>query len=65
MDKQSQLKVIKAGFLIIRRDDHPVIRIKFIGHGHHEWSTLEKFNTKAERDRKANQLLELSTTIED
>lgn len=65
MDKQSQLKVINAGFTIIRSDDQPSPRIKYIGKDHHEWSTLEKFETKAARDRRIVELLKISTIIND
>ena len=58
MNQQSQIKVINAGFTILRTDDHPTPRIKHKGKGGHEWSTFEKFNTKAARDRRMNELLE-------
>lgn len=57
MDQTSQQKVIKAGFTIIRTDDTPCIRIKHKTKDVLSWVTLEKFPTKAARDRKFNELL--------
>ena len=65
MDAQSQQKVINAGFTIIRSDDQPTPRIKFKGLGSLEWKTLEKFSSKAERDRKMGALLEMEHIIAD
>lgn len=66
MDAQSQLKVIKAGFTIIRKRDEPSPGIKFKGIGTHEWKLFpEKFKSKAERDRKFNRLLEQQLFIQD
>lgn len=65
MDKQSQLKVIAAGFTIIRSDDQPNTRIKHLNKDHHEWATLEKFETKAARDRRFKELMEISLIISD
>jgi len=56
MDSKSQHKVIAAGFTILRCDDHPP-RIKYKGKGQQEWLTLEKFATKAARDRAFNERL--------
>jgi len=58
MDSRSQQKVITFGFTIIRRDDQPSPRIKYKGTGVCEWKTLEKFETKAARDRRFNELAE-------
>jgi hypothetical protein len=65
MDQLSQVKVINAGFIIIRRDDSPSPRIKVKNKDHHEWVTLEKFETKAARDRAYDALLELNCYIND
>lgn len=65
MDQASQLKVIAAGFSIIRSDDQPSPRIKIKDKEHHEWSTLRKFETKAARDREFKQLTQLQMVITD
>jgi hypothetical protein len=66
MDKQSQLKVAREGFMIIRKDDTPNIRIKYIDCKQHDWATYAKpFETKASRDRAFNKLLELPHVIND
>lgn len=65
MDSNSQLKVINAGFTIIRSDDQPAPRIKFKGLGSLEWKTLEKFSSKAARDRKMCTLLQMEHIIAD
>jgi hypothetical protein len=64
MDKHSQAKVIAAGFTIIRADDQPSPRIKMKGKSH-EWVTLEKFETKAARDRRFTELLQDDNVISD
>ena len=64
MNINSQDKVMAAGFKIIRPDDYPNIRIKYrVGNG--AWSTLEKFDTKAARDRRFKELLKDNSIIED
>ncbi|MDR0691493.1 MAG: hypothetical protein LBF69_00470 [Prevotellaceae bacterium] len=65
MNATSQLKVIAAGFTIIRADDHPAPRIKHKQQGIFEWKTLEKFLTKAARDRRMAELLNDPMVIED
>ncbi|HAQ21138.1 MAG TPA: hypothetical protein DCR40_18175 [Prolixibacteraceae bacterium] len=65
MDQASQVKVINAGFTILRCDDQPTSRIKFKGKDNHEWRTLEKFETKAARDRAFKNFMEMSFTIND
>jgi hypothetical protein len=73
MDVASQKKVIDAGFIILRCDDHPSLRIK-VKDGNdanhtgscYEWRTFEKdFATKAARNRRFKELLEQSKIIED
>jgi hypothetical protein len=66
MDQKSQLKVIKAGFHILRCDDQPSPRIKVKDKNHTEWSTLEKdFASKAARDRRFEELLVSNIYISD
>ena len=58
MDQRSQIKVIKAGFKILRADDQPSPRIKVKDKTSNEWHALEKdFKSKAERDRRLAMLL--------
>lgn len=65
MDTYSQKKVIAAGFRIIRTDDQPTPRIKVKENGNYEWRTLEKFETKAARDRRFKELLKDKKNISD
>lgn len=65
MDAKSQLKVIAAGFKIIRADDQPNIRIKCKDSTSSDWHTLMKFETKAARDREMAKLLALQMVITD
>jgi hypothetical protein len=65
MSATDQQKLIKAGFVIIRKDEQN-LRIKFKGNGSHEWATFEKgFASKAALQRRVNELLILSTFVED
>ena len=64
MDGDSQRKVMDAGFVIIRKDDQPNIRIKKLK-SNSSWETLEKFETKAARDRRYKELMKLSMVIND
>lgn len=64
MDQSSQMKVMSAGFRILRIDDHPNLRIKIKENGN-DWRTLEKFDTKAARERKFKELLTDSKTLQD
>lgn len=65
MDAKSQLKVCRAGFTIIRKEDVPSPRIKYKDARQTEWKTLRKFDTKAARDREFNNLMELNLFIND
>lgn len=65
MDAKSQIKVCKAGFNIIRKDDHPQPRIKYKNDVQHEWKTMLKFDTKAARDRKFEVLMSMQLFIND
>lgn len=50
-------KIQKAGFTIIRADDTPKPRIKE-WKSDSAWITMEKFDTKAARDRRFAELLQ-------
>ena len=65
MDSKSQLKVLRAGFQIIRKDDYPVPRIKYKSEEQQEWATLENFPSKASRDRAFAELVEQPFTLVD
>jgi hypothetical protein len=65
MERKSMEKLMQAGYTFIRTDDQPNIRIKYREKGSGDWKTLEKFDTKAARDRKFSQLLDLSLFITD
>ena len=68
MDATSQEKVIAMGFRVIRKDDYPQPRIKIKARGkgqNIDWQTLEKFETKAARDRAFKDLMKDSMTISD
>lgn len=47
MNLDSQNRVLKAGFMIVRKDEYPQPKIKYKQFGFPEWRTLEKFDTKA------------------
>jgi hypothetical protein len=49
-------KIAAAGFRIIRADDYPLPRIKE-WKSDSSWTTLEKFDTKAARERRIQELL--------
>lgn len=58
MDAKDQLKVINAGFTIIRSQEFPTLRIKHKDKDHHEWTTLEKdFPSIRQRDIRMQVLL--------
>lgn len=63
MDQTSILKIIKAGFIIIRKDDYPNIRIKYMDNNCKNWSTLNQFKSKAARDREFTELMKLEKFI--
>lgn len=66
MNLRDQEKVIKAGFIIVRPDDQPRLRIKVKDGKSSEWRTFGKsFPTKAARDRELNRLLALIAVIQD
>ena len=64
MDRNSTDKVIAAGFRVIRKDDYPQPRIKAKKNTTgSDWCTLEKFETKAARDRAFEEMLKDPMTI--
>lgn len=65
MNLDSQNKVLKAGFMIVRKDDCPQPKIKYKQFGFPEWRTFEKFPTKAARDRRFRELMLNSSIIDD
>ena len=66
MQLQSQIKVMNAGFTILRCDDSPSPRIKYKAEGNREWKTYHKFDSKAERDRTFKKLInEVDNYMED
>lgn len=65
MTAQDQIKVLNAGFMILRRD-YFRLKIKCKTKDFTEWRTLEKdFASKAEIDRRMNDLLKRKKVIED
>lgn len=69
MTLDGQNKVVRAGFTVIRKDDQPQPRIKTLRQTgtlcNLSWVTLEKFDTKAARDRRFRELLDTPSVIED
>ena len=56
-------KLVASGFMIIRRDDYPVPRIKqWVSDS--SWRTVENFDTKAARDRRVAELLDDNKIVE-
>ena len=59
MDQASRIKVMKAGFSIIRADDYPSPRIKVLVNSCGDYKTLEDgFKSKAARDRRFKELMQ-------
>ena len=65
MDQKSQMKILAAGFRILRTQDQPKPIIKYKDSSWIEWRTLEKFEAKAARDRRLNELLLDDKTVQD
>jgi hypothetical protein len=65
MNINSRNKLIKAGWKIIRKDDYPEPRIKIATGQNGAWRTLEKYKSKAERDRMFTVLLSADKTIDE
>lgn len=57
--------MIKAGWNIIRKDDYPAPRIKIATGQNGAWRTLEKYRSKAERDRMFAVMLTADKTIDE
>jgi hypothetical protein len=58
MDQKSQVKVLNAGFNIIRIQDEPVPVIKIKTKEQQEWHNYGKFENKAIRNRCFKTLLD-------
>lgn len=65
MNINSRNKLIKDGWKIIRKDDYPEPRIKIATGQNGAWRTLEKYKSKAERDRMFTILLSADKTIDE
>jgi len=65
MDKNSQLKVIREGFTILRKDNKPKPRIKAKNRENTNWHTFASFETITSRDAAFKKLTELSFVIID
>lgn len=65
MNINSRNKLIKGGWKIIRKDDYPEPRIKIATGQNGAWRTLEKYKSKAERDRMFTVLLSADKTIDE
>lgn len=66
MDGDSRIKVMKAGFSIIRADDYPSPRIKVLVNSCGDYKTLEAgFKSKAARDRRFKELMKEDNIIND
>ena len=65
MDKKSQIKVIKAGFTVIRPDNTPQPRIKYLDAVKYEWRTMRNFPSATARDREFKDLLQNPCMISD
>lgn len=66
MTQKDQLKVLKQGFTIIRKDNQPNIRIKFKSGMITDFITYKgKFKTQVERDAQFEELLKNDYFIED
>lgn len=65
MNGDSRIKVMKAGFTIIRAADDPAPKIKHLV-SYMTWATLEGgFKSKAERDRRFKELMKQDNIIND
>lgn len=65
MEAKSMIKLMDAGYMFIRSDDQPNIRIKYKKKDSGDWKTLEKFTTKTARDKRLRELLDLNNVIMD
>lgn len=65
MTSKDQLKLLKAGFTIIRSDEHNLL-IKFKDNEHLNWTVLKNgFVSKAALKREMEKLLNMNLIIED
>lgn len=65
MNQRDQIKVINAGFTILRSEPQS-LKIKFKDKENLNWRTLlGAFESKAALQRRMNELLQFSFTIED
>jgi len=65
MNQKDQLKVLKAGFTIIRKEES-ALKIKYKCDDDHNWKTLSSgYASKAAMQREMDQLLKSSNIIED
>lgn len=68
MTMQNNIKLLKAGFMILRRSEHPEICIKkcMYRNGSICWVYYQRcFSSKAARDRMMKKYLQDELTIED
>lgn len=69
MTAKDQLKLINAGFTIIRKEGEKNLfgkKIKYKDAEHHEWATLYgNFVSNAAMQRKVTELLKMQTFVED
>ena len=65
MTAKDQLKLLNAGFTIIRKEES-AMKIKFKDRKNHDWKTLSSgFASKAALQREVDHLLKSSIIIED
>lgn len=65
MNQKDQLKIIKAGFTIIRKEES-ALKIKYKDRENHDWKTLlSGFASKAALQREVDNLLLSPKTVED
>ena len=68
MTAKDQVKLLKAGFTIIRKEGAETFtgkKIKFKSALHPEWKTLDKYPTNAAMQRAINEFLQNPMTVED
>lgn len=66
MDGNSRLKVLAAGFTILRTADEPTPKIKMLTEVAGGWATFEDgFKSKTARDRRFKELMKSPTIIND
>ena len=66
MNQADQMKIMNAGFTIVRMDDHPTIRIKYKNRDSHEFKTLKgDFRSRAERDWHMQHILKDRLFVQD